>query len=156
MNFDLAYLQLSSLFELLSVTLTLPSRTGGQEHIFGVAVDIFFPVREPSHRVVMLNLKRGNSGREKTPHARRHTLFQLPSILGVGTAASAPMLITISSGLSRYYSIYISRLSRRCRCRSLTLNRPFLGCSPRPLNSPGGSTRKFPTFSFLPSIVAKR
>lgn len=33
----------------------------------------------------------------------------------------------------------------------LTFNSPVLGCSPRPLNNPGGSTLKFPTFSFLPS-----
>lgn len=28
---------------------------------------------------------------------------------------------------------------------------PVFGCSPRPLNKPGGSILKFPTFSFLPS-----
>jgi|SRR5712675_533353 len=33
----------------------------------------------------------------------------------------------------------------------LTLSAPFLGCSPRPLNKPGGSTLKLPTFSLRPS-----
>lgn len=35
--------------------------------------------------------------------------------------------------------------------KDLTLRAPFLGCLPRPLNRPGGSTRKFPTFSLRPS-----
>ncbi len=39
-----------------------------------------------------------------------------------------PMLMTISRG-------YI-----------LLLSLPILGCSPRPLNKPGGSTRKLPTW----------
>lgn len=34
-----------------------------------------------------------------------------------------------------------------------TLSAPFLGCSPRPLNRPGGSTLKLPTFSLRPSSV---
>jgi hypothetical protein len=46
--------------------------------------------------------------------------------------------------------------SKEIQEKSHTLNRPFLGCSPRPLNNPGGSTRKLPIFSFLPSIVANR
>jgi len=37
-----------------------------------------------------------------------------------------------------------------------TFNVPFRGCSPRPLNRPGGSARKLPAFSFRPSMVANR
>jgi hypothetical protein len=33
------------------------------------------------------------------------------------------------------------------------LSEPLRGCSPRPRKSPGGSTRKFPTFSLRPSSV---
>ena len=38
----------------------------------------------------------------------------------------------------------------------LTLSVPFLGCSPRPRNKPGGSARKFPAFSLRPSTTAWR
>jgi hypothetical protein len=37
---------------------------------------------------------------------------------------------------------------------SFTFKDPVLGCSPLPLNNPGGSILKFPTFSFLPSKYA--
>jgi len=59
--------------------------------------------------------------------------FHLPGTLGIGTGASLPMLIVMSSGRSRNLCV------------------PFLGCSPRPRKRPGGSTRKLPTFSFRPS-----
>jgi hypothetical protein len=47
-----------------------------------------------------------------------------------------PMLIVMSSGQIRPLSL------------------PILGCAPRPRNRPGGSTRKFPTFSLRPSMMA--
>jgi transposase len=38
--------------------------------------------------------------------------------------------------------------------RFQTFRVPVLGWEPRPLKRPGGSMRKLPTFSFLPSTVA--
>src|SRR5579862_9524654 len=38
-----------------------------------------------------------------------------------------------------------------CSGRTLFLTLPVFGCSPLPRKSPGGSTRKLPTFSLRPS-----
>lgn len=65
------------------------------------------------------------------------TPFHLPGMLGIGTGASFDRFRVMSSGRSRCLSV------------------PFLGCSPRPRNKPGGSARKLPHFSCRPSIVAK-
>mmetsp|Transcript_5296 Transcript_5296/g.15715 ORF Transcript_5296/g.15715 Transcript_5296/m.15715 type:complete len:218 (+) Transcript_5296:934-1587(+) len=54
-----------------------------------------------------------------------------------GTGAPLLMLMVMSSGKTRF------------------LTRPRLGWSPRPRKRPGGSTRKLPTFSWRPSMVAK-
>mmetsp|Transcript_710 Transcript_710/g.1641 ORF Transcript_710/g.1641 Transcript_710/m.1641 type:complete len:201 (+) Transcript_710:1562-2164(+) len=55
-----------------------------------------------------------------------------------GTLPSSPTLIVMSSGMMR------------------ALRSPIFGCSPLPRNSPGGSTRKLPTFSCRPSTNAYR
>ena len=54
--------------------------------------------------------------------------------------------MVICSGCTRFYSS-ITPL----RVGKDTLSLPVLGCLPRPRKRPGGSMRKFPTFSFRPS-----
>ena len=51
------------------------------------------------------------------------TSFHLCPGRGGGTGAPLPMLMMMSSGMMRFFT------------------RPILGCSPRPRNKPGGSTR---------------
>mmetsp|Transcript_11932 Transcript_11932/g.43640 ORF Transcript_11932/g.43640 Transcript_11932/m.43640 type:complete len:204 (+) Transcript_11932:1365-1976(+) len=59
-----------------------------------------------------------------------------PGIGHLGITASAPMFMVMSSGMILFFSL------------------PILGCSPRPLKRPGGSTRKLPTCCGLPSTRA--
>mmetsp|Transcript_89451 Transcript_89451/g.154952 ORF Transcript_89451/g.154952 Transcript_89451/m.154952 type:complete len:253 (-) Transcript_89451:454-1212(-) len=61
------------------------------------------------------------------------TSFHLCPAGASGTFAPGPMLIVMSSGFTRLFSL------------------PIKGCFPRPRKRPGGSMRKFPTGCFLPS-----
>lgn len=130
--------KLTGLFKLGTITLTFPRTTSAQEDVFGVTVDILLPMSEPSHCVIMLDTLplTGNVGHRDGSFFANvdNDIFRSETVLWTDTSGNSerPAIKTIE----------------------LTLTVPFLGCSPRPLNNPGGSARKLPTFSFLPSTFA--
>lgn len=130
--------KLTGLFKLGTITLAFPGTTSTQEDVLGVTVDILLPMGKPSHCVIMLDTLplTGNVG-----HRDRSFFANVDNDI----FRSETVLWTDTSGNQRNASDTITEL---------TLTVPFLGCSPRPLNNPGGSARKLPTFSFLPSTFA--
>jgi hypothetical protein len=135
---ELLYLEFTSLFELRHVALPLERTASGEEDILVVAVDILRPCCEPCHRFVVDDL---------LPVSRyvwlrdRNAFGNVDSdVLRIDTKLYKP-----NNNTSAF------RRTVRCNMTRLTFSEPFRGCSPRPRNRLGGSTRKLPTFSLRPS-----
>ena len=125
------YFQFARLFELLHVTLAFERAASGQEHILVVAIDVLYPVCKPGHGIVVYN--------------------GLPLSWSVGNR-NWGLMSDINRNIFWAHAKLKYYLERVLRFElMITLSAPFFGCSPRPRKSPGGSTLKFPTFSFRPS-----
>lgn len=131
------YLQSPSLLEFLEVTLTLQRRPSCQEYIFDSPINVLLPGCEPRDFIIMDHVGPSMSRRRR----RNFRIFaDVDSNLFRKDSSLKRQLIKLSSTFAGYF-----------RNHRHTFNNPVLGCSPRPLKRPGGSTLKFPTFSFLPS-----
>lgn len=131
------YLELPCLLELSHVALALERTSGGQEDVLVIAVDVLRPSGKPSDRVVVLNV---------FPFARYVGLGDGHALADVDRD-----VLWTDAFLNGARSVSTPR--RRTHTQYTTFSVPFLGCSPRPRYRPGGSTLKFPTFSFLPSMI---
>lgn len=102
-----------------------------------VAVYVLRPGSEPGNRIIVLNV---------FPFTRDVGLRDGHAVTDVDRD-----ILWADAFLNEVHTT--STPSRRTQTRDTTFSVPFLGCSPRPRYRPGGSTLKFPTFSFLPSII---
>jgi len=93
--------------ELCPITLTLPRTPCSQEDVFDRSIYVFFPGGKPGNGVVMLDLWLV-SGNPKGK-SDKHTPFHFPGMFGMGSDASLPMLMMMSSGRNRYCIVM-----RRC------------------------------------------
>lgn len=138
-------LELARLLELLHVRLTLKRRAGGEEHVSGTRISAARRGRGTHltdwlmfsfHVASQVTLSSCTTSLQRWPAGASGILTPLLT------------LIVMSSGESR---VWRRLASVGAAHGGRTLSSPVLGCSPRPRNRPGGSTRKLPTFSFLPS-----
>lgn len=139
------HLEVARLLKLLEVALALEGRSGGEEDVLDVAVDVLLPRREPRHLVVVDDVLPAVAGRSWRDGDALADVDR--DLLG----ADARLFKRDEEDASQLTALPREDDAEERATAGRTLSMPVFGCSPRPRNRPGGSILKLPTFSLRPS-----